>query len=60
MGGVAHRANVTKGADVAAMIEACALARGRVDVLDNNAGVAEVGRAVLVLAPGCAPANLAV
>src|SRR3984957_18905334 len=39
----AHRADVSKAADVAAMVEACVSAFGRLDVLDNNGGVAVVG-----------------
>jgi NAD(P)-dependent dehydrogenase (short-subunit alcohol dehydrogenase family) len=45
---VAHRADVSKAADVEAMIEACASAYGRIDVLDNNVGIAEVGGVVEV------------
>jgi NAD(P)-dependent dehydrogenase (short-subunit alcohol dehydrogenase family) len=45
---VAHRADVSKAADVAAMVEACAAAYGRVDVLDNNVGIAEMGGVVEV------------
>ena len=45
---LAHRADVTKAADVAAMVAACASAYGRVDVLDNNVGIAEVGGVVEV------------
>ena len=45
---VAHCADVTKAADVAAMVAACASAYGRIDVLDNNVGVAEVGGVVEV------------
>src|ERR1044072_9312852 len=44
----AHRADVSKGADVKAMVEACASTYGRVDVLDNNVGIAEVGGVVEV------------
>ena len=40
---VAHRADVSKAADVKAMIETCVSAYGRIDVLDNNVGVAEIG-----------------
>jgi NAD(P)-dependent dehydrogenase (short-subunit alcohol dehydrogenase family) len=40
---LAHRADVSKAADVAAMIEACVSAYDRIDVLDNNVGIAEVG-----------------
>ena len=47
-GGVAtaHRADVSQPADVAAMVEACAAAYGRIDVLDNNVGIAVVGGVV--------------
>jgi NAD(P)-dependent dehydrogenase (short-subunit alcohol dehydrogenase family) len=45
---VAHRADVSKAADVAAMVEACAAAYGRIDVLDNNVGIAEMGGVVEV------------
>jgi NAD(P)-dependent dehydrogenase (short-subunit alcohol dehydrogenase family) len=44
----AHRADVSKAADVAAMVEACVEAYGRVDVLDNNVGIAEIGGVVEV------------
>lgn len=44
----AFRADVTKGADVAAMVEACLKAYGRIDVLDNNVGIAAVGGVVEV------------
>jgi len=43
---VAHRADVSKAADVEAMVEACACAYGRIDILDNNVGIAEVGGVV--------------
>src|ERR1700692_2131851 len=39
----ACRADVSKAADVAAMVEACVSAFGRIDVLDNNVGIAEMG-----------------
>src|SRR6476469_1751809 len=44
-GGLAlpFRADVTKDADVAAMVPACVSDFGRIDVLDNNVGIAEVG-----------------
>src|SRR6202051_495535 len=42
----AHRADVSKAADVAAMVEACVSAFGRIDVLDNNVGIAEMGGVV--------------
>jgi NAD(P)-dependent dehydrogenase (short-subunit alcohol dehydrogenase family) len=44
----AFRADVTKAADVAAMIGACLDSYGRVDVLDNNVGIAAVGGVVEV------------
>jgi len=44
----AHRADASKAADVAAMIEACVSTYGRVDVLDNNVGIAEMGGVVEV------------
>ncbi len=44
----AHRADVSSAADVAAMVEACVSAYGRIDVLDNNVGIAEVGGVVEV------------
>lgn len=47
-GGAAEtfRADVTKSADVAAMVEACRKTYGRVDVLDYNVGIAQVGGVV--------------
>jgi NAD(P)-dependent dehydrogenase (short-subunit alcohol dehydrogenase family) len=45
---VAYRADVSKAADVKVMIEACASAYGRIDVLDNNVGIAEIGGVVEV------------
>lgn len=42
----AHRADVSKAAEVAAMVEACVAAYGRIDVLDNNVGIAEMGGVV--------------
>jgi NAD(P)-dependent dehydrogenase (short-subunit alcohol dehydrogenase family) len=45
---VAHRADASKAADVAAIVEACASTYGRVDVLDNNVGIAEMGGVVEV------------
>ncbi|MDQ2955122.1 MAG: SDR family oxidoreductase, partial [Pseudomonadota bacterium] len=44
----AHQADVTKSADVAAMVDACRKAFGRIDILDNNVGIAEVGGVVEV------------
>src|SRR6516162_4699147 len=40
---IAHRADVSKAADVTAMVEACASAYDRIDVLDNNVGIAAIG-----------------
>jgi NAD(P)-dependent dehydrogenase (short-subunit alcohol dehydrogenase family) len=47
-GGVclAHRADVSKAADVHAMVEACMDAFGRIDVLVNNVGIARTGGVV--------------
>jgi NAD(P)-dependent dehydrogenase (short-subunit alcohol dehydrogenase family) len=45
---MAHRVDVSKAADVKAMIEACTSAYGRIDVLDNNVGIAELGGVVEV------------
>jgi NAD(P)-dependent dehydrogenase (short-subunit alcohol dehydrogenase family) len=45
---IAHHADVSKAADVMAMVEACASTYGRIDVLDNNVGIAEVGGVVEV------------
>jgi NAD(P)-dependent dehydrogenase (short-subunit alcohol dehydrogenase family) len=42
----AHAADVAKAADVAAMVRACQEAYGRIDVLDYNVGLAEVGGVV--------------
>jgi NAD(P)-dependent dehydrogenase (short-subunit alcohol dehydrogenase family) len=42
----AHRADVSKAADVTAMVETCVSAFGRIDVLDNNVGIAVVGGVV--------------
>src|SRR5258708_27082231 len=44
----AHKADVTKAAEVAAMVAACSKAYGRIDILDNNVGIAEVGGVVEV------------
>jgi NAD(P)-dependent dehydrogenase (short-subunit alcohol dehydrogenase family) len=41
-----HRADVTKETEVAAMIRACSDAYGRIDILDNNVGIAAVGGVV--------------
>ena len=42
----AHRTDVGKAADVAALVEACTAKYGRIDVLDNNVGIAETGGVV--------------
>ncbi|HEY0442021.1 MAG TPA: SDR family oxidoreductase [Xanthobacteraceae bacterium] len=49
-GGTAQpfRADVTAASEVAAMVEACRAAYGRIDVLDYNVGIAEVGGVVEV------------
>jgi NAD(P)-dependent dehydrogenase (short-subunit alcohol dehydrogenase family) len=44
----AHKADVTKAAEVAALVAACREAYGRIDILDNNVGIAEVGGVVEV------------
>jgi NAD(P)-dependent dehydrogenase (short-subunit alcohol dehydrogenase family) len=44
----AVRADVTRATDVAAMVDACRSAYGRVDVLDYNVGIAETGGVVEV------------
>jgi NAD(P)-dependent dehydrogenase (short-subunit alcohol dehydrogenase family) len=47
-GGLAlpFRADVTKNDDVEAMVKGCVAAFGRIDVLDNNVGIADVGGVV--------------
>jgi NAD(P)-dependent dehydrogenase (short-subunit alcohol dehydrogenase family) len=47
-GGIAEvfRADVTKAGDVAAMIDTCRKTFGRIDVLDYNVGIAQVGGVV--------------
>jgi len=47
-GGLAlpFRADVTKADDVEAMVKACIADFGRIDVLDNNVGIADVGGVV--------------
>lgn len=42
----AIKADVTRDADVRAMVEACRKTYGRIDILDNNVGIAEVGGVV--------------
>jgi NAD(P)-dependent dehydrogenase (short-subunit alcohol dehydrogenase family) len=46
---VAFTADVSRAAEVEAMVAACLAAYGRIDVLDNNVGIAEMG-SVLELA----------
>ena len=43
---MAHTADVSKASDVEAMVAACITAYGRIDVLDNNVGIAEIGSVV--------------
>ena len=47
-GGLAlpFRADITKSDDIEAMVRACVADFGRIDVLDNNVGIAEVGGVV--------------
>ena len=49
-GGIAaaFTADVSKAGDVEAMVAACLKAYGRIDVLDNNVGIAEMGSVVEV------------
>src|ERR1044071_5446428 len=42
----AFSADAAQAADVAAMVAACLKAYGRIDVLDNNVGIAEMGSVV--------------
>ena len=44
----AFTADVSRGGDVEAMVAACLKAHGRIDVLDNNVGIAEMGSVVEV------------
>src|SRR5580692_9663336 len=48
----AFTADVSRAADVEAMVAACLKTYGRIDVLDNNVGIAEMGSVVSV-AEGC-------
>jgi NAD(P)-dependent dehydrogenase (short-subunit alcohol dehydrogenase family) len=43
---MAHTADVSKAGDVEAMVAACMKVWGRIDVLHNNVGIAEVGSVV--------------
>src|SRR5256884_5462075 len=45
---IAFTADVSRGGDVEAMVAACLKAYGRIDVLDNNVGIAEMGSVVEV------------
>ena len=44
----AFTADVSRASEVEAMVEACLKAYGRIDVLDNNVGIAEMGSVVEV------------
>lgn len=44
----AFTADVSRASEVEAMVAACLKAYGRIDVLDNNVGIAEVGSVVEV------------
>ena len=44
----AFTADVSRAAEVEAMVAACLKAYGRIDVLDNNVGIAEMGSVVEV------------
>jgi len=44
----AYTADVSRAAEVEAMVAACLKVHGRIDVLDNNVGIAEVGSVVEV------------
>jgi NAD(P)-dependent dehydrogenase (short-subunit alcohol dehydrogenase family) len=43
---IAFKADATKSGEVGAMVEACRKAYGRIDILDNVVGIAEVGGVV--------------
>src|SRR3954469_18378316 len=45
---IAFTADVSRAAEIEAMIAACLKAHGRIDVLDNNVGIAEMGSVVEV------------
>ena len=51
----AFTADVSRAADVEAMVAACLKAYGRIDVLDNNVGIAEMGSVVEVTEVGMGP-----
>ena len=44
----AFTADVSRGSDIEAMVKACLATYGRIDVLDNNVGIAEIGSVVEV------------
>ncbi|MFX5858485.1 SDR family NAD(P)-dependent oxidoreductase, partial [Acinetobacter baumannii] len=44
----AFTADASRAADVEAMVAACIKTYGRIDVLDNNVGIAEMGNVVEV------------
>src|SRR6201997_1389921 len=46
---VAFTADVSKAGDIEAMVAACLKAYGRIDVLNNNVGIAEMGSVVEVM-----------
>ena len=48
----AFTADVSRAADVEAMVAACLKTYGRIDVLDNNVGIAEMGSVVEVVGRG--------
>ena len=43
---IAFAADASRGEDIEAMVQACLKAYGRIDVLDNNVGIAETGSVV--------------
>jgi NAD(P)-dependent dehydrogenase (short-subunit alcohol dehydrogenase family) len=45
---ISYTADVSRAAEIEAMVEACLKAFGRIDVLDNNVGIAEMGSVVEV------------
>src|SRR5260370_31416985 len=45
---IAFTSDVSRAGDVEAMVAACLKAYGRIDVLDNNVGIAEMGNVVEV------------
>ena len=51
----AFTADVSRAADVEAMVAACLTTFGRIDVLDNNVGIASMGSVVEVERGGMGP-----